>query len=537
MSRSWARASTWPLLSGSRHGAPPIGLTLPAAVVGIVLALPVIYLLLRALNAGPELLDFLFSIRILAIFLRSLALTMAVTALAVLIGVPLAWLTTRTDIPFRRFWLIAATLPLVIPTYVSGLAFITAFGPKGLVQGLLAPLGVERLPDFYGFPGALLVLTLHTYPYVMLTVRVALQRLDPSMEEAARNLGRSKRETFWQVLLPQLRPGIMSGALLAALYSLGDFGAVSLMNYEAFTWAIYVQYQSAFDRSLAAGLSLVLVAVTAFVLLGEAMTRRNVQYYRSDPGTSRERKVDRLGPWKAPSLIFSSVLLLIALVLPLGVLITWAARGIAAGQSLNLFMNAAFTSVSIAAMAAVCTVLAALPIAILAVRYPGPLTRLLESATYIGFALPRIALALGLVFFGANYMQPLYQTLFLLLLAYAILFLPTALGGIGTSLRQVTPHLEEAARSLGMPPWLVFFKVTLPIVLPGVIAGAALVFLLTMEELPATLLLRPPGVETLATSIWSAASEALFAQAAVPSLFLVVASSVSVALLFRQEGR
>ncbi len=529
-----AAALWYTRLLGQRHRA-PLGIAVSASVVGAVAILPLVYLALRAFSAGPQLADLLLNPRALEILIRSLGLTAAVAVVAVLLGVPLAWLTVRTDLPFRRGWLVLAVLPLVIPTYVSGLAYILALGPKGALQGMLAPFGVDRLPDLYGFPGALLILGFHTYPYVTLTVRAALQRIDPSLEEAARSLGRGGWETFRYVLAPQLRPSITSGALLAALYALGDFGAVSLMNYQTFTWAIYLQYQSAFDRSAAAALSLVLAVIAGGILFADIATRKRVAYYRANPGVSRKAQVVRLGRGMWLPLAFCGLVTLLAVLLPLAILTGWAVQGILHGQSVPLFFDAALTSVYVAAVAAGLTIVAALPVAILAVRYPGRLTSLLEGATYVGYALPRIALALGLVFFGANYVQPMYQTMALLFLAYVIILLPTALGGLTTSLRQVTPHLEEAARSLGRRPVEVFLRITLPIILPGVLAGAALVFLLTMEELPATLLLRPPGVETLATSIWSAASEALFTQAAMASLFLVLVSSFSIALLFRRQ--
>lgn len=513
----------------------PVGLAVPAGMVGIALAIPLVYLCLRTLNAGPHLAELLLSARTLGIIVRSLGLTAAVTVVAVLIGVPLAWLTVRTDLPFRRGWLVLVSLPLVLPTYVSGLAYLLALGPKGGLQSVLAPFGVERLPDITGFPGAVLILGLHTYPYVLLPVRAALQRIDPATEEAARSFGRSGWATFWEVVLPQLRPSIAGGGLLAALYALSDFGAVSLVNYETFTWAIYLQYQSAFDRSLAAALSLVLVVIAGIILLIEVSTRQNATYYRSDPGAARRSTLIRLMHRKWFALLFCGGIGLVGVVLPVLVLAGWAIQGVCLGQSPDLLWQAALTSMSVSALAAALTIITALPVAILTVRYPGRLTSLLERATYIGFSLPRVALALGLVFFGASYLPSLYQSMTWLFIAYAILFLPTALGGLATSLRQVTPHLEEAARSLGHRPLQVFFTVTLPIVLPGVMAAAALVFLLTMEELPATLLLRPPGVETLAIAIWSAASEALFTQAAVSSLLLVTVSSLSIGLIFWQE--
>jgi iron(III) transport system permease protein len=162
---------------------------------------------------------------------------------------------------------------------------------------------------------------------------------------------------------------------------------------------------------------------------------------------------------------------------------------------------------------------------------------MLERVAYVGFALPGIAVALGLVFFGANYAPVLYQTLGMLILAYLILFLPAAVGATRTSLLQISPNVEQAARSLGRSPFQVMTTITLPLVRPGILSGAALVFLLTMKELPATLILSPIGFKTLPASIWSAASEAFFAQAAAPALFLILASSLPLALLTLRENR
>jgi iron(III) transport system permease protein len=188
-------------------------------------------------------------------------------------------------------------------------------------------------------------------------------------------------------------------------------------------------------------------------------------------------------------------------------------------------------------LAAIVTVVAALPVAILAVRYAGRISGLLERATYIGFALPGIVIALALVFFGANYATPIYQTLGLLIFAYIILFLPQAVGAIRSGLLQISPRLEEAARSLGRTPRQTLTTVTLPLVRPAILAGAALVFLTTMKELPATLILSPIGFKTLATSIWSATSEAFFARAAVPALLLILVSSVPIAFMVIRERR
>ncbi len=517
--------------------APPALLVAAALLVAVALIIPPFYLVLRALEAGTHLFDLLLTPRTVEISLKSLWLVASVTAAAVVVGVPLAWLTTRADLPLRQVWLVLSALPLVIPTYVGGFLLVLGLGPRGLLQQALAPLGVQRLPEIYGFPGALFILALHTYPYVLLSVRAALQRLDPALEETARSLGHGPWPTFWRVVLPQMRPAIAAGALLSALYALGDFGAVSMLNYETFTWAIFIQYESTFDRTLAAALSLVLVLFALGILGLEWRWRRPVHYHRPNATAIRPPAVVHLGRWRWPALLFCGLIAALAFALPVALLGAGIIQGVANGVPLHILGTASLNSVYVASLAAVTTVVAALPIAILTVRFPGPFSLLVERLAYVGFALPRIAIALGLVFFGARYAGPLYQTVALLVLAYMIIFLPTALGSATAVLRQTSPHLEEAARSLGSGPRQVLLRVTLPLIWPGVLAGAALVFLLTMEELPATLVLRPAGLDTLATATWSAASQALLAQAAVSSLLLILASSLALALMYAREER
>jgi iron(III) transport system permease protein len=205
------------------------------------------------------------------------------------------------------------------------------------------------------------------------------------------------------------------------------------------------------------------------------------------------------------------------------------------GDSTLPLWSAARNSIYVSSVTAMVAVLAALPVAVLTVRYPGRLSVLLERVTYLGFALPGITIALALVFFGANYTPFLYQSVGLLLVAYLVLFLPAAVGAARASLLQVGPNLEQAARSLGRTPVGVFTSVTLPLVRPGLLSGAALVFLLAMKELPATLILSPIGFRTLATAIWGAASEAFFARAAVAALLLVLVSAVPMAFLVARE--
>ena len=517
--------------------APPV-ILIPALLVGAALLLPPVYLLVRSLGGGSELWDLLFRPRVASILGRTLLLVAAVTAGSVIIALPLAWLTVRTDLPLRRTWAVLTSLPLVIPSYVAGFVVVVALGPRGMLQGALeGPFGIERLPSIYGFAGAMLTLTFLSYPYVTLTLRAALERMDPALEESARGLGLGPVATFFRVVTPLLRPAVGAGALLVGLYTLSDFGAVSLLRYETFTWAIFSQYESSLDRTLGAGMSLVLVALALALVAAEFVSRGRSRYYSASSGTVRPASIMRLGRWRWPALGLCGALTALALGLPVGILVYWVVRGVLAGEPLDPLWIATRNSVYISALAALAATAAALPVGLLSVRHPGVLSGLLERLGYVSFALPGIAIALALVFFGANYVPFIYQTIGLLLLGYVALFLSPALGAVRATLLQINPSLEEAARGLGRSPLRAFASVALPVSRPGIVAGASLVFLLTMKELPATLILSPTGFTTLATSVWSYTSEAFFARAAMSSLLLIIVSGIPLALLMLRERR
>ncbi len=522
----------------SRIGMPPLPVLLPALLVGAAMLLPALYLVIRGASASDQAWDLLFRIRTLETLGRTTLLIVCVTAFSAAIAVPAAWLTARSDLPFRKVWTVLLALPLVIPSFVGAFLYASALGPRGMLQGLLeAAFGVQRLPDIYGLTGATLVLTLLSYPYLFLTVRGAIANLDPATDESARSLGHGAWSAFFRVTLPQLKPSIAAGSLLVALYTLSDFGAVSLMRYNTFTFTIYQQYESSIDRSIAAVLSLVLVAMAVVILMAEGYTRGRQRYYRSGAGAAREAAVTKLGRWRWLAMASFGGVLALALALPTGMLAFWLARGVSAGEPLLLLWSATLNSVYVSAAAALVTVAMAIVMAVLLVRYPTRLNRVLEPVGFTGYALPGVVVALALVYFGAQYARPLYQTHWLLIFAYAALFFPVALGSVRTALLQVSPRLEDAARGLGHNPLRVMLRITAPLMRSGVIMGAALVFLLTMKELPATLILGPVGFKTLATAVWSASSEAFFAQAAAPALMLILMSSVPMTLLALREKR
>ena len=500
---------------------PPAGLLALGLAAGLAAALPAIYLVVVIAGETAAAWETISDSRTVGLTLRTLGLTTAVTISSIALGVPLAWLTTRTDLPGRRLWATLTALPLVIPSYIGAYLLVSALGPAGLAGDLL---GVDRLPSIYGFFGAWLALTLFTYPLVLLSVRAALARLDPALEDAARSMGRSRFSTFASVILPQLIPAIGAGALLVALYVISDFGAVSIMRFDSFTREIYVTFQSSFDRTAAAALAFLLVVLVLALLAAYAWIRGSLRYHRTGPGTARPAVPVPLGRWRTPSIAFCSAVTLVALVLPVGVLVYWASKGLGTLGASSLLANAA-NSLAAASGAAAVAALLAIVIAVLAVRFPSPLTAAVERLGFAGYALPGIVVALALVFFGTRVALPLYQTLAMLVFALTIHYLPLAIGSVGTSLLQVSPRIEEAARGLGRGPVEVFRTITTPLVAGGIAAGAALVFLHAIKELPATLLLAPIGFETLATDIWRQTTLGSFEASAIPSLLLLVVAA------------
>lgn len=516
-----------------RRSVPPLALLIPVLLIAALAALPLAYLLVRALGVDQQALDLALRPRTLQILGASAMLGGAVAVGSIVIGVPLAWLTARTDLPGRRIWTVLTVVPLAVPSYVMAFAFVAALGPRGAVSELLRTVGLPGLPSIYGFGGAVLVITLATYPYVLLGTRAALLRSDPTIEEAGRVLGDRPLTVFRRVTLPLLVPAIAAGALLAVLYALADFGAVAILQFDSFARAIYIQYRSSFDRSLAALLALMLVGLTLAVAWVESRARRRVANLPQAP--RRPPSTVRLGHWRWPALIFCGLVVALALAVPAGTVLFWLVRGLAQGEPLRVLPDAATGSLIAGSLAALAATVLALPVAVLAVRHAGRLQLWIERVLYSAFAMPGIVIALATVVFVLNVTPIVYQTLGVLILAYAVRFLPQAVGPLRSSLTQVGPHVVEAARVLGDSPITAFRRVTLPLLRPGLVAALALVFLTTVKELPITLLLSPTGFDTLATAIWGAASEGFYARAAAPAAMLMILAGATVGLLFRSE--
>ena len=515
----------------------PIGLVIPCLLITIACIIPLAYLILKSLSAGSDSWTWLFRINTLMIFWRSIILAFSVTTICIVIAVPIALLITKFDLKCKRIWEVLTLLPLVIPSYVGAYLLMSSMGPKGLVQQSLHPLfGIERMPSIYGFVGALITLSLLNFPYVLLTIRGTINQLDPAQEESSRLLGLNRLQTLMKVTLPQLRPAIISGGLLVSLYTLSDFGAVSLMRYKTFTWSIYNQYGASFDMNAAALLSVSLCVLATLIVYVESFIRGNKKYFNTSIGTTRSPRVMKLGVWQVPSQIFCLLITVLSLGVPTSILCYWLFRGISSGESIINVLESTGNSLILASVTSICVIVVVLPVSYLVVRYGGIFATIVEKSCFVGFALPSIAVSLSLVFLGSRIGYPIYQSMGLLVFACVLLYLPTGLGSVKSSLLHISPRLEESSKTLGNASFRTYTKVTLPLLKPSILMGIAIVFLVTMKELPAVLMLSPLDFHTLTTDIWTYSSEAFFAKAAVPSLTLLLVSSIPLTLVMLKSG-
>ncbi|MGY1601577.1 ABC transporter permease [Geodermatophilus sp. SYSU D00815] len=491
-----------------------------AAAVAVLALLPLGYIAYYTADVGwAGVRELVLRPRVAELLWNTTRLVAGTVACCAVLGVGAAWLTERSSVPGRRVWHVLLVAPLAVPAFVNGYAWIS------LLPGL----------DTYG--GALLVVTLSYFPFVYLPAVAAFRGLDPALEETARGLGLSNWAVFRRVQLPQLRVAVLGGSLLVALHLLAEFGAFAMLRYPTFTTAIYDQYRATFNGPGATMLAGVLVLLCLGLLLAELRLRGRHGFARTGRGAARPGRPVPLRALTAPALAGLGALVGLALAVPLGVLVLWLVRGTSATLDTARLLATTGSTLALAAAAAVVTTALAVPVARLAVRVRGRVSTLLERSTYLGSAVPAIVIALALVTLSIRATPWLYQTVPVLLAAYAILFLPRAVVTVRAAVEQSPPLYDDVAASLGAAPLDRLRRVTLPLLAPGIGAGAALVFLAVVTELTATLLLAPTGTTTLATAFWSASSALEYGAAAPYALVMVLLSAPATVLLSRDARR
>ena len=516
-----------------------------------LVCLPISVLLLSWHSVDTQIWNHLWETQMTRLLSNTAILLAGVGVGVTLIGVSLAWLTSLCEFPGRRWLDWALMLPFAIPAYVLAFVFVGLLDFSGPVQTLLREWFGSglRLPSVRSTGGVIIVFILVFYPYVYLLARTAFLAQGKGFMEAARVLGLSPWQAFWRVALPVARPAIGAGVALALMEALADFGAVSVFNFDTFTTAIYKTWYGFFSLSSATQLASLLLLFVAVLLFSEQRARGAIRPSNERP---RGKALYKLRGWKAfLATTWCCLVFLCAFVIPILQLLAWFwQRG---RFDLDERYTALIThTLYLGLMAAAITVTAALLLAFAKRMTPTKRMHALVGFANLGYALPGSVLAVAIMLafsyldehaviplslsFGGAGKPILLGSLSALLLAYMIRFMAVAYGPLEGALARIKPSLPEASRSLGISGLSLFRRVYLPLLLPGSLSAALLVFVDVLKEMPATLLMRPFGWDTLAVRIFEMTSEGEWARASLPALTLVLVGLLPVVLLIRRSA-
>ncbi len=516
-----------------------------------LVCLPISVLLLSWHTVDTQIWNHLWETQMTRLLSNTAILLAGVGVGVTLIGVSLAWLTSLCEFPGRRWLDWALMLPFAIPAYVLAFVFVGLLDFSGPVQTLLREWFGSglRLPSVRSTGGVIIVFILVFYPYVYLLARTAFLAQGKGFMEAARVLGLSPWQAFWRVALPVARPAIGAGVALALMEALADFGAVSVFNFDTFTTAIYKTWYGFFSLSSATQLASLLLLFVAVLLFSEQRARGAIRPSNERP---RGKALYKLRGWKAfLATTWCCLVFLCAFVIPILQLLAWFwQRG---RFDLDERYTALIThTLYLGLMAAAITVTAALLLAFAKRMTPTKRMHALVGFANLGYALPGSVLAVAIMLafsyldehaviplslsFGGAGKPILLGSLSALLLAYMIRFMAVAYGPLEGALARIKPSLPEASRSLGISGLSLFRRVYLPLLLPGSLSAALLVFVDVLKEMPATLLMRPFGWDTLAVRIFEMTSEGEWARASLPALTLVLVGLLPVVLLIRRSA-
>jgi iron(III) transport system permease protein len=514
-----------------------VGALLAFLVAGPLLVLPASFL--TDPGAFGEIADDLLPEALRA----SAVLALGVGAGTLALGGGLAALVSFYDFPGRRWLDWALVLPLAMPAYVLVFVLLGQYDSDGALQRALRDVLGVGLPEVRSTGGAIAVLTLVLYPYVYVLGRSAFLEQSRDTFEAARSLGLSHARAIGRLALPLARPALAAGVALAVMEALADFGAVNLLNYRAMTDAIYRVWYGAFDRAAALQLATVLVTLTVSLVLLERMLRGRARYHgalaRGEAVVPRRLHGPRA--WLAAALPIT--LLAAVLVGPLVQLAVWSVRSLGEGATGEQLLRAALTSLALAAVAALLAAAAATVVAYGRRTQPSRAGAASTRLQTLGYAVPgtvvAVAVYIPLAWLDRRIDGLLGTGLLLtgsavgLVLAYLVRFQALAYFAVESRMARLDPALDDAAQSLGADRNRVLADVHLPLLWPGIVTGALLVFVEVMKELPATALLRPLGDDTLAIAVWEATKDSRFDTAALPALLIVAVSLVPVVLMIR----
>ncbi|MES2662001.1 MAG: iron ABC transporter permease [Pseudomonadota bacterium] len=513
----------------------------------LLVALPLVFLIQSWDTVDVNLWNHLLATQMSRLLFNSFVLACGVSIGVGILGFTLAWITTTFQFPGRRIFEWTLVLPFAIPAYVSAFVWTGLTDYSGFASTTLRTyLGFnEGIPSVRSLGGAIIIFTFAFYPYVFLMVRAALISQGEHIFEAARSLGESPRRFMWTVALPMVRPALLLGITLAVMETLADFGAVSVLGVNTFTTAIYKAWYGFFSLQTAAQLASLLVLVIFIILLFEYSARGRRIKQGMAAGRQPLHRISLYGIRAGLATGICFLVTLLGVIIPITQLMMWASRMFAEVWDAR-WSALIFKSLLLAGVGAFLVILCATAVAVVARFDRSRFTQFFVRFSLLGYALPGSILAVGTMLLFISLDHKLYElgiarsvvlgSLGALMLAYVVRFLVVGFGPVETALSRIRPHILEAGRALGVRRIPLFFSVILPMMVPGISIGMLLVFVDLLKEMPATLLLRPLGWDTLALKVYEYTSEGEWQRAAVPGLLLVAVGLLPVIWLVKRSG-
>ncbi len=536
------------------------GFSLVACIVALFVAMPIAALAIIAASGNLDSLHHVATTVLPRAATITALLLIGLALLTGLIGSVCAWLISFFDFPGRRIFAWALMLPLAVPTYISAYAFVEFFTFTGPVQGMVRALGGFSsardywFPEIRSLPGAILVLGLVLYPYVYMSVRALFFVQGRRAIEAGLVLGAGHRRILTRILLPLARPALALGVILALMEAINDIGAMEFLGVRTLTFTIFSTWVHQGDWAGSAQLALLLLAVVFALIIAERTARRGQRYSEVGGATASAPFARiKLSPGRATvAFVACFVPLALGFGVPFFTLGTYALRYVDQGLDPRL-TNALITTVTLAGLAAIITVTLALLLSY-AVRVSGTkITNALVRTASVGYAMPGTIIALGIFLPLAsldNIVDAQMRSIFgistgllitgsgaTLVYAYVVRFMAVAEGSIDGGFRKISPSLDMAAYCYGRGRLQTLREVLLPLMHPALATAALLVFIDSLKELSATLLLRPFGIETLSIYIHDLASRARIEQAGIASVIIMAAGIIPVIILSRTTLR
>ena len=524
-----------------------------SSLVALAVLAPIAALALTATGGTLDLWRHLIAYVLPGALRDTLVLLSGVGLLTVATGTSLAWLVTAYEFPGRKTIDWALLLPLAVPTYIVAYAYLDVLHPVGPVQtAMRALLGIDsprdfRLPDIRSMAGCILLLSVVLYPYVYLTARAMFLMQTANLIEVARTLGTGRRALFFRVAVPLARPAVVLGLTLVLLEAVNDIGAAEFLGVRTLTVSIYATWITRSDLAGATQMALAMLAVALVLVVVEHRARRDRQY-ANDAQHARPLEAHRLQGWRAVAALAAGLLpIAFGFLIPSAYLVDETVERINFAGLSPTIVSAAGATIVFSLIATVLTVAAGIVVAYAARVRRGAAAEIFTRVASLGYAVPGTVLAIGLlpvvtgieagIDIGASRLLGVSTGLLLLgsgaavVYAYVVRFLALASGGVGAGLSRISSSLDDAARTLGEGPGGRLRRVHLPLVSPAVATAAMLVFVDCMKELPATLLLRPIGVETLSTHLYGEAVRGTYEDAAIAALLIVAAGLLPVVVL------